>query len=104
PALPANWSRVDTRNVRAGEARYDVTIERASGRLLLRIGTRGSSPSSNAAPLRVMASPALPLDARVRNVTVNGTAARYQVIAGGDVQRVQVAIDARPSSATDVVF
>ena len=105
PALPGNWDRVEARSVRAGDARYDVTVERAAGRLLLRIAAHDSNPSSTAPSLRLIAAPALPLDARVRRVMVNGTAARYHVTASGDVQRVQVTFDSLPSShPTDVVF
>jgi hypothetical protein len=49
---------------------------------------------------------ALPLDARLRGVTVNGAAAKYEVTHRGDIQHVEVRLgsDPRQLQTIDVVF
>jgi glycogen debranching enzyme len=118
PALPASWDRVDVGGVSAGEARYDVAFERTPGRMHVRFKRREAAPpvpgepssgapnptaSSSAGPKRFIVAPALPLDARVRSVTVNGAPVKPAIAPAGDVQRVQVVIDER-SPAIDVLF
>jgi glycogen debranching enzyme len=106
PALPADWNRVLVRAVRAGDVRYDVTLERTSGRMLVRIARHDAPASTAPVTRRLIVAPAFPLDARIRTVTVNGAAARYEVTLSGDVQRVEVRVgsDAERAPATDVVF
>ena len=58
--------------VSAGAVRYDVTLERSPGRLLIRFVRREPGPGRVDAQTAGVA-PALPLDARVQRVTVNGT-------------------------------
>ena len=99
PQLPANWSRVEARNVVAGGSRYDLTLERAGGRDVVKITRRNNS----SAPMRVTIAPALPLDAQVRAVTVNGRAARFEVKKTGDVQRAEVSVDAASPTA-EIVY
>src|SRR6185295_19952594 len=103
PALPANWDRVELRGVSAGAVRYDVTLERSPGRMLIRVGRRQPGPPATGAPKRLVVAPALPLDARVQRVTVNGTVVRHEASVVGDVQRVQILTDER-SGPTEVVF
>ena len=103
PMLPAAWDRVAVRGIRAGDARYDATIERAADKTVVRLTRRDSTSSSSRAPTRLIVASALPLDARVRGVTVNGAMVKHEVTPIGDVQRVQVATEDR-SPATEVVF
>jgi glycogen debranching enzyme len=108
PALPASWDRVDVGGVRAGDARYDVAVEKTLGRMRVRFRrNEAASPASGGpstgGPRRLIVAPALPLDARVRSVTVNGAPVKHAVAPAGDVQRVQVVIDDR-SPATEVLF
>jgi glycogen debranching enzyme len=106
PALPADWNRVVVHAVRAGDVRYDVTLERTSGRMLVRMARRDSPASTAPVSRRLIVAPALPADARIRAVTVNGAAARYEVALSGDVQRIEVSLgpEAERVRATDVVF
>ena len=90
PQLPANWDRVAVRNIIAGDTRYDLALERAQGRETIRISRRGRD---NANAARVTLAPAFPLDARVRSVTVNGRAAKFEIERAGDVQRAVLTID-----------
>jgi hypothetical protein len=93
PSLPADWNRVAVRGVAAGKVRYDVTVEKAPGRMVVRVMERERS-GSNAGQLIV--APAIPLDARIRGVTVNGATAKYQVTQSGDVQRVETVPQGSP--------
>src|SRR5207248_6296695 len=74
PALPASWDRASASGVRAGGARDDVTIERASGRTIVRVARREAGGRTR----RLIAAPALPLDAKIRGVTVNGSPAKHE--------------------------
>jgi len=102
PTLPANWDRVELRGVSAGAVRYDVALERSPGRMLIRVGRREPGPPA-AVPTRLVIAPALPLDARLHRVTVNGAVVKHDIATAGDVQRVQIRIDER-SPSTEVVF
>jgi hypothetical protein len=53
--------------------------------------------------LDLVAAPALPLDARVRSVSVNGAAAKHTVHRSGDVQRVEV-VARGASTRSQIVF
>ena len=103
PMLPANWDRVELRGLSAGAVRYDVGLERSPGRMLVRFARRAPGPPANAAPKRLVVAAALPLDARIQRVTVNGTVVKHEAAVVGDVQRVQILTDERVPS-TDVVF
>jgi hypothetical protein len=103
PMLPANWDRVELRGVSAGAVRYDVALERSSGRMLIRFARRQPGSPATSVPKHLVVAPALPLDARVQRVTVNGTVVRHEAAVLGDVQRVQILTDER-SPATEVVF
>jgi hypothetical protein len=103
PMLPANWDRVALRGISVGAARYDVALERSPGRMLVRFARREPGPPVASAPKHLVVAPALPLDARVQRVTVNGTLVKHEVMVVGDVQRVQIVTDERPAS-TEVVF
>jgi glycogen debranching enzyme len=103
PALPANWNRVELRGVSAGAVRYDVALERSPGRMLIRFVRREPARPSTGAPKRLVVAPALPLDARVHRVTVNGSVVKHETAVVGDVQRVQILADDR-SPSTEVVF
>ena len=103
PTLPANWDHLELRGVSAGLVRYDVSFERSPGRMLIRFARREAGAPAAGAPKRLVVAPALPLDSRVQRVTVNGTVVKHEVGMVGDVQRVQILTDDRPSS-TEVVF
>jgi len=101
PALPATWDRVSARRVPAGGQTYDVALERSAGRLAIHV-TR-ANPPNDSMPRRLILAPALPTDARVRAVTVNGASVRPDITRVGDEQRVQVTI-AHATPANEVVF
>ena len=105
PELPADWDRVAVRNVPVGGARFDLTLAREPGRMTIGLDRRKDAlPSASAlagSPINVSLAPALPLDASVRSVTVDGREARFEVERRGDVQRIAIeplSLGAAPSS------
>jgi glycogen debranching enzyme len=107
PQLPANWNRVEVRNVAAGDARYELKMARAAGRLTITITKTSSTASGSSARPRLVdrftLAPAFPLDARVNKVTVQGRAVQYEMKSSGDVQRAEVSIPAR-EPGVEIVF
>jgi hypothetical protein len=103
PMLPANWNRVQLRGVSVGAVRYDVALERSPGSMRIRFTRREPGSPATGTPKRLVVAPALPLDARVRRVTVNGTRVKHEATVIGDVQRVRILTDQRAPS-TEVVF
>src|SRR5437588_5928280 len=97
PAIPATWDRVEVRGVRLGAAQYDLKCERSSGRVVIRIASRGTGAH------RVVLAPAFPIDARVSRVTVNGAVVNHRMVPIGDVQRAEAAIELALNTA-DIVF
>ncbi|HEV2914806.1 MAG TPA: GH116 family glycosyl hydrolase [Pyrinomonadaceae bacterium] len=100
PQLPANWDRVEAQGIAAGDARYDLKLVRASGRLTITITQRAAAAAAAASPSlsqeveRFYVAPAFPLDARVLKVTVAGRDTRFEMKSSGDVQRAEVGIEA----------
>jgi len=94
PQLPADWDRVEVRNVRAGRARFDLALRRGGGRMSVRINRRaegaghGGKGAARGGALRFKVAPAFPLDARVLGVRVNGRPAPFDAEQRGDVQFV----------------
>jgi glycogen debranching enzyme len=97
PQAPADWPRAALRGVSVGASRYDVVFERAAtaggGRATLTFARRAG------AAVALEAAPALPLDARLRRVTVDGRAVTPRVTRLGDAQRVEVRSDAAAARA-----
>lgn len=95
PQVPADWPRAALRGVAVGASRYDVEFERAptaaGGSVTLTFTRRAGAAAA------VEAAPALPLDARVRGVSVDGRAVTPRVTRVGDSQRVEVRVE--PSAA-----
>jgi glycogen debranching enzyme len=98
PQLPADWTRVEVRRVPAAAARLDLELTRAPGTLTLQViqATRGPGPA-------LVLAPALPLDARVTGIRVDGRPVRPTINRSGDVQVAEITID-RPAPRTTAVF
>ncbi len=109
PQLPANWDRVSVTNVPAGRWRYDLSLERSAGRERIVIARREQAKSEAAKGpeasglTRIIVAPALPLDARVRAVTVNQRHGTFGITRSGDVERAEVTIES-PAPTVEVVF
>lgn len=101
PQLPADWNRVQARGVSVGDARYDLTLERTTGRETIRVERRVQVNA--AAATRIVVAPAFPLDAKIRSVMVNASAARFETRQAGDVRRVEVDVNAE-AQISEIVF
>ncbi|HZG53846.1 MAG TPA: hypothetical protein VEZ40_17210 [Pyrinomonadaceae bacterium] len=114
PQLPADWNQLAVSNVPLGDARYSLTYERAPGRIKItcRRQQQQQQPAANApaksvndatAPATISIAPALPLDARVRSVTLQGRPVAFTPSHAGDVQRPEVSFAAGQPD-TEIVF
>jgi glycogen debranching enzyme len=101
PQLPADWDRVQARGVPVGNARYDLSLERTTGRETIKI--EGKVQANAAGASKIMVAPAFPLDAKIRSVTVNGLATKFETPRTGDIQRIEVNVDAQPR-VSEIVF
>jgi hypothetical protein len=95
PQLPGDWNTLRATGIPAGDARFDLLFERGDG--VRRFELTGGGASL----VRVALAPAIPLDARVREVTVNERQGRFNVERQGDSQFVR--IDAAPLSARTAI-
>jgi hypothetical protein len=104
PQLPANWNQVEARNVPAGEARFDLKLEREKERLTVTITKRGTLTAKGASSVeRITVAPAFPLDTRIRAVKVRGQSTKFSSSITGDLQRAEVILDV-DQPTIDVVF
>ena len=101
PQLPADWDRVQARGISVGDARYDLTLERAMGRATIKVERRIQVNVAGAAG--VIVAPAFPLDARIRSVAVNGNAVKFDTQRMGDVQRIEVNVNPE-APISEIVF
>jgi glycogen debranching enzyme len=98
PQLPADWDRVSVSNVRAGDRKGKLTLERTAGVQTITVFPFSSpvheqSQTGPVKPLRVTIAPAFPLDARIRSVSVNGKPAEFKLTQVGDIQRAEITFD-----------
>jgi glycogen debranching enzyme len=92
PLLPADWDRIAVRNVAVGASSVDLAVERTAGQRTIAVSRRGTDP------LRLTIAPAFPLDAKVREVTLDGRALPFRTLPMGDVQRAEVTVDPVPAT------
>jgi hypothetical protein len=85
PQLPADWDTLAVRRIPAGAARVDLAFERTRG--LRRFSFSTDAP---AGAVRIVLAPAVPLDARVRAVTVNDRPVPFDIDRQGDSQFVRI--------------
>jgi glycogen debranching enzyme len=98
PQLPPDWERVSARRLVSNGVRLDLEVTRAAGALTIRV----SSESGSSVPGLVIA-PALPLDAQVESVRVNGQPMRPTIQRTGDVQFAELEV-ASPTAQTTAEF
>jgi glycogen debranching enzyme len=107
PQLPANWDRIEARNITAGDARYDLKLVRGAGRMTITITQKSSTTTAPSAfshgVERFVVAPAFPLDARVHKVKVQGHTTQFEMKSAGDVQHAEVSIEA-DEPTVEVVF
>jgi hypothetical protein len=88
PQLPPDWPAAEVRNVAVGGWRCDLSVKRSPGRLGLGVTCRGGGQ-----PLRLVAAPAFPPDARIRSVSSDGRVLTPEIVREGDVQRARVTVE-----------
>jgi len=108
PQLPADWPSAHVRRIAAGGAFYDLDVERTAERYAISVdrearpapvpvqavsGASATNTNSNAHTLSLVFAPALPLDAKIRRVTLGGRPHAFTIEREGDIQRVRVAIE-----------
>jgi glycogen debranching enzyme len=96
PQLPADWNRASVRKIAVGKGQYDLSLERGGGQTTI---TLDGPPGLH----ELVVAPALPLDAAVKSVSVNGRPARFDVTRRGDIQQPRVVITA-PAAQTKIEF
>jgi glycogen debranching enzyme len=94
PQLPANWDHIAARNVAVGNSRLDLTVDRANGVETILVANAHMQQGSEFRPIRITLAPAFPTDARIKSVTINGRAAKFEIKRQGDSQRAEVSFDA----------
>jgi hypothetical protein len=110
PQLPADWNKITVRNVRLGNARYSLAYERTAGRIRVAVRRHTAAEAANAksdsdasGAHTISIAPALPMDARVRGVTLRGRPADFASTRAGDVQRAELSFIADMQD-TEIVF
>ena len=98
PQLPGNWDRVTVANLRVGDRRGKIALERTAGVQTVTVfpfssPTHTQLQSGEKKSLRVTIAPAFPADARVRSVAVNGQPATFKLTQAGDIQRAEISFD-----------
>ncbi len=103
PNLPADWDHVAIRSVPAGATRYDIRVDRTTGRTSVHLVRHDPKSKPEAIGRRLSIAPAFPLDARIRGVSINGKIGRFAATQGVEIQRVEVPVQ-EVSTETEVTF
>ncbi len=103
PSLPIDWDHVAVRSVPADAARYDITLDRMTGRMSVHVVRHDTETNRTAPGRRLNIAPAFPLDTRIRGVSINRRAAHFAVTRGIEIQRVEVPVQ-EVSTETEVTF
>lgn len=90
PNIPADWEHLDVRGVRAANSSFDFKLSRTKGKMTIFIEQRGQIA---AVPTKLILSPAFPLDAKIKSVSVRGKKIVFQAKRNGDVQTAEVSFD-----------
>jgi hypothetical protein len=86
-----------------GQSKYDLSLQRAAGRMAINITHSGNITRSGPDTLDLTLAPSFPLDARVRAVEVQGRSVEFQTSRIGDRLRASVNFEMREQSV-EVVF
>jgi hypothetical protein len=95
PQLPADWDDAAVFNYATPTGLLNFSVGREEGRTRINVYRPGVPPvmSDGFPKVRVALAPALPLDARVRSVSVGGRPSKFEVVREGDVQRVTLTVE-----------
>ncbi|MCA1636007.1 MAG: hypothetical protein LC802_20525 [Acidobacteria bacterium] len=94
PQLPADWDGADVFGYVTATGTLNLSVERDEGQTTISVYRPGISKVLGDYPrVRVELAPALPLDARIRSVTVGGRTAKFESKREGDIQRVTLSVE-----------
>ncbi len=102
PNIPANWSDLDVKNIRAGDSAVDFKLKRANGKMNISI-LQTTKNGARIKPLQITLAPQFPLDAVVKTATVNGKNIAFQMKRNGDGQQAEIIFDLNNAS-NEIVF
>lgn len=97
PQLPADWNELEAKNIRVGDSAVDFKLRRGNGKMSITVSRKSGSVS------KIVLSPAFPLDAELKNVSVNAKKTAFQMKSQGEVQRSEVRIQLN-DAPTEIVF
>jgi glycogen debranching enzyme len=98
PQVPASWNEYEAKSVRAGSGLFDFKVRRETGKMTISVAGRGTN-----SPTKMIISPAFPLDAKVKTVTIATNKEPFQAKRMGDVQQVETQFDFT-SPNTEIVY
>jgi glycogen debranching enzyme len=105
PQLPADWGEAEVFGYRTPAGPLNLRLARAEGRTSILVYRPGVPKVSGDFPrARLELAPALPLDARVRSVTVGGRGAKFLVTREGDVQRVTLSVELTQRADVAIIY
>jgi glycogen debranching enzyme len=99
PQLPADWERVEIRNLHVGETTLDFIINRRREMMALDVTRRGGE-----GPVELKFLPTFPLDAKVTSVKINGQPISFEMIRGREDQACRLIISFTASLHTEIVY
>jgi glycogen debranching enzyme len=104
PQLPADWDDAEVLNYATPTGFLNFTLGREEGRTRINVYRPGGPlvRFDGLPKVRVALAPSLPLDARVRSVSVGGRPSKFEVVREGDVQRVTLTFEL--TRGAEVVF
>lgn len=100
PQIPINWNNLDVRGIRSGSSSIDFKLAKTRGKMTISVEQYGQSTAVTKA---LILSPAFPLDARIKMVSVAGKKTEFQIKRIGDVQQCELRIQLT-TQKTEIVF
>jgi glycogen debranching enzyme len=104
PQLPADWTSVEVRHVAAGDNALDFALSRGGGQMSIEVRSHADPGGGATGPTTVVLAPSFPLDANIRSVKADGRALKYRVEREGDVQRVEVRVQAERQPEVSIAY
>ena len=95
PQLPADWDKVLVKRVRAGAGFFNLWLARAGGEMTIVLDLPEGEEARRLPTVKFELAPALPSDALVRSVEVNGAPVKFTAERTGDVQTVVFETDSK---------
>jgi glycogen debranching enzyme len=98
PQAPVTWNEYDVRGVRAGNNSFDFKVRRENGKFSVTARKKNDTSAG-----RLVLSPAFPLDAVIKSVTIGGRKAEFRLKKSGDIQHAELQIELT-TPVTEIVY